>query len=693
MTITSATQPDKSRRRRRCLGSTTATVIGTMAVLLANQMTPTDSFTALQQTAASSTIRLFFRSQLAEVTTAVLAKPSSLASQLLTPPSETATTSTTRTTVRQEASLPTWLSLQRSHLAEKNLQKLQSAMHASFFTENESLKLLYAIEEAAGTDRNLIAGAAEFCLILTDHMEMGLNALVAAAFHYCSCVHARQTPGSTYNLETSAAVESFGEHAAQIATDAARLKRLEMVGAAVMMAGTHAARVAPDSRDAENLRKLLLSETKDWRALAIRSAACLYRLQGLKQARNLSGKTDLTPEAVRCAREALYIYAPLASRLGMHRLKNELEGAAFRQLYRRQYDLVHSQSTLDDSNINQSMTGVLNTVQTEMTAMLEQDEEFMSLVDNFSVTARVKEPYSMWKKMLCAGYVNILQVPDALALRVVFDAKKLSSDEPSAVTSARECALCYYAQKLCMGRWQPNVSNPRFKDYIEIPKPNGYQSLHYTAKSVGDDGQDWTMEIQVRSGEMHQVAEYGLASHWDYKAQKNTSDKNVQIFDKEDHSSDAYLRSVQEWHWQMHGQQRAEKAMQWETDSSPASFEPVVRSDIWQSRVRADRIRARTQRLAPYIQALTAAQSDLAREFVFVFLTQANQSDGKVLALPAGACVLDALREGAGPWSQNRSETDLALNGAATSVTRQLRNGDVLTLPVAWTTAVPTVLP
>ena len=115
----------------------------------------------------------------------------------------------------------------------------------------------------------------------------------------------------------------------------------------------------------------------------------------------------------------------------------------------------------------------------------------------------------------------------------------------------------------------------------------------------------------------------------------------------------------------------------------------MVFSDIWQSRVRADRIRARTQRLEPYIQALTAAQSDLARDYVFVFLKQHDESDtnqsaeGKVLALPAGACVIDALREGERSLGVPLLVGDVFdLNGVATSVTNRLSNGDVLTVPL-----------
>jgi (p)ppGpp synthase/HD superfamily hydrolase len=316
-------------------------------------------------------------------------------------------------------------------------------------------------------------------------------------------------------------------------------------------------------------------------------------------------------------------------------------------------------------------------VKTEMTTMLESDEEFQKQVDTFEITARVKEPYSMWKKMLRLGYDHVLQVPDALALRVVLKAKKQTPDEPAEVTLARERALCYYAQKLCQDKWKPVASNPRFKDYIGRPKANGYQSLHYTAQTWWE-GEPWTLEVQVRSAEMHSVAEIGLASHWDYKASQKRNNKKhdltVTISDM-DHSSDAYLRKVQQWHWTRHGGT---------VDKSLSSPEPAVLSDIWQSRERADRIRARTERLRPYLQALTTTQSDLVRERLFVFLTTASESEGKVLALPSGACVLDALREG-----ERALGVPLAaalVNGQDASITKQLHNGDILKLCVATAT-------
>ena len=210
------------------------------------------------------------------------------------------------------------------------------------------------------------------------------------------------------------------------------------------------------------------------------------------------------------------------------------------------------------------------------------------------------------------------------------------------------------------------------------------------------------MEIQVRSGEMHKVAEFGLASHWDYKARSKKSKfanagpgtPNAEpLTDNEHHfgmdnsqSSDAYLRRLQEWHW-------TQKSGPLHDFSDPISSEASFFSEQAESEIRADRIRARTQRLAPYIEALTAAQSDLVREQVFVFLHQPEAmaaTEGHVMALPSGAVILDALRE----LEKNdvipsyMSEGLVAHNGAPAMLTSRLQNGDILSIPTATPTPV-----
>lgn len=567
-------------------------------------------------------------------------------------------------------SLPIWLSFDRSHLFEENTHNLAKFLQDSYFTDDEIYQLKKTILDASEGNYNTAAGATEFCLLLAETMEMGLHALAAGAIHYCASLQSLErrigdevSTVGTSTVQTNGLASFYGTQ--DIVADAHRLKNLEEIASSVMQE-QGSLRVSPNSRDAENVRHLLLTETKDWRALAIRTAASLFRLRGILT----SNQPNLTKESVRACREALSIYAPLASRLGMHRLKNELEGAAFKILYRRQFEAVNSlhqrRGGVSNNNIGQSMRNVLEEVKNEMTIMFGSDAEFDNQVENFEITARVKEPYSMWKKMLRLGYDHVLQVPDALAIRIVLKAKKLVIDEPSEVTRARERALCYYAQKLCQERWRPYSANPRFKDYIGRPKKNGYQSLHYTAQTWWQ-GEPWTLEVQVRSAEMHQVAEIGLACHWDYKAtqkrNKNLQDQyEVTIDTDTDHSSDAYLRKVQQWHWMRHG-------------VTPDNSEPIVTSE---SRERTDRIRARTDRLRPYLQAFTTTQSDLSRDHVFVFLATSNLEGSKVLSLPSGACVLDALREV--ERTMGMHSPTAFVNGQETSITKQLHNGDILTL-------------
>jgi len=672
---------------------------------------------------------------------------------------------------RQE--LPAWLREDKSHLMQENMDKLRSAMlsSSSFFTESEAMKLTYAIREASQHDPNKMAGAAEICLIMVETMEMGLNSLIAAAFHHCECVDASVRSIRTSRLgiggvgnQCGSDVDSlshwefrlppfeigcFGEQVAKIERDAARLKRLEVVASMVVYNTGNNKKASLDSnglamKAADNLRNLYTTEAKDWRALAIRGAACLYRMRGILSEQQKQEQDGLTPkltkEANCVSREAFRIYAPLASRMGMHRLKNELEDAAFRILYRRQHRTYESMlrqtrssqnirtarlgdnASSDEPNIGESMEKILANVKETMTEFLSNDAVFSASVTNFSVTARFKESYSTWKKMLRDGFNHITQVPDVLALRIVLDAKKEHPDESDAITRARERALCYYAQQLCKTVWRPYEGDPRFKDYIANPKENGYQSLHYTAWTRFNN-EDWRMEIQVRTGEMHKVAEFGVASHWNYKAMSKpsvrmgnnmgqaltTENATTDQTSKTDHSSDqqrsdpfgkftiannnqssdAYLRSLQEFHWEnQHG------------SSSVCQIPLILCDNEAEARERAERIRARTQRMAPYLEALANEQDDLQRKNVFVFLAPQKASasavssaetngytlstEGTVVALPAGASIMDALRKCDLPIlpEDSLNHNNVIRNGTPASLTSRLQNGDVLSIPM-----------
>ena len=596
--------------------------------------------------------------------------------------------------------MPSWLR-PSGDLAAGKLIALREIMKQSdsYLSQLEAEQVISAIKEASQGDLQKVAGAVDFCLVLIETMEMGVATLIAAAFHYCDAYTARQLAAtesdtsfshlkywSKQNQEdvysdTARAIK-IGQDAHQLIKDSARIKRAEL-------SASEGLKSRPTPKESANIRKMLLTETHDWRALAIRSAASLYRLRGIyehfeeneRDNGNGSSPSAYSSYDLRVAREALAIHAPLASRLGMHRLKNEIEGAAFRIIYRRQYGTVTSLTNLSKpcvqgqcsaSTFNDGMSLVLEKVTAEVEHILQNDPYFTKYVDHYKVTARVKESYSLWKKMkLQLKADSILEVPDALALRVVFSAKKMTPDEDREVTSARERALCYYVQQTCTKKFRP-LKDGRFKDYIARPKPNGYQSLHYTAVTEFEDEQ-WPFEIQVRSDEMHHVAEFGLASHWDYKAQEvgPTVDSKTHYAFKLDQSSDAYLRSVQEWHWE-----QAQGRGAWLTDSSTS---PLFQRDAEMS----ERVRARDEHLAPYLDALMKDHSNLAREHVFIFLTNEND-DSHVLELPKGACILDALRESErtlGITSSRVLERQIIRNGSLTSVTQQLGNGDIIMLP------------
>lgn len=582
----------------------------------------------------------------------------------------------------QPVQMPAWLSNINGHLAEEKLSTLLQAMVNTYLTHSEASTVISAIRDASEGDPTKMAGAADFCLILVDTMEMGMATLVAAAFHHVTCVTAREKRAlfspSSLSYSTSSweqifsdyigGIEAYDMHAARIATGAAHLKRTETVASSFNdHSSSNSGRA--NARESENLRSLLLSESEDWRSLAIRTAACLYRLRGIVEDINIHDRR-LSPEEVRVARNAFHIFSPLASRLGMHRLKNEIEGTAFRLLYPRQYNKITSlthQFRLGQTKlkVGDGMKNVLTAVNAKVEQLIENDPYFKEHISEIVTSSRVKEPFSLWKKMLKLGTQNILEVPDAIAIRIVLSCKKLTPDEDDEVTRARERALSYYVQQLCVGQFHP-LQDGRFKDYIERPKQNGYQSLHYTAETEWG-GEQWPFEIQVRSGEMHKVAEYGLAAHWDYKdhIQSIKPDPNADTYTfKLDQSSEAYLRSVQEWHWR--------------NSRDPSTYESSYRVSVPE------------ERFTPYLESFNAAKSSIARENVFIFVSSPSDSNvggtnGNILELPSGACVLDALREierrfGVDVDLRTTSPESFVYNGSVENVTTKLNNADILTI-------------
>jgi GTP pyrophosphokinase len=262
--------------------------------------------------------------------------------------------------------------------------------------------------------------------------------------------------------------------------------------------------VRKDEVQAETFRKLILASAKDIRVIVVKLADRLHNMMTLEH---------LTPEARRrISQETLEIYAPTAHRLGMSKVQSDLEELAFYHLYPHQYASVHSKLQEKIEHGRQATEGI--------------HERLGELLGEAGIEAdigfRVKRYYSIYRKLRRQG-IDISQLYDYVAFRIV-------------TTSLKDC---YASLGVVHQAWRPVPG--RFKDYIAMPKPNLYQSLHTTL--VGSNGQPF--EVQIRTREMDVIAEEGIAAHWRYKEGREhvgATDRNLlwlrQILDLQKEAQD-----------------------------------------------------------------------------------------------------------------------------------------------------------
>ncbi|MFY9480446.1 MAG: bifunctional (p)ppGpp synthetase/guanosine-3',5'-bis(diphosphate) 3'-pyrophosphohydrolase [Ilumatobacteraceae bacterium] len=257
-----------------------------------------------------------------------------------------------------------------------------------------------------------------------------------------------------------------------------------------------------DSREAQQaatMRKMLVAMAKDMRVLIIKLADRMHNMRTIA-----SAPVD---KQRRVAQETLDIYAPLAHRLGMQELKQQLEDLSFAALFPKRYAELDYLVSIRAPERDVYLAKALGQVNTWLTAVNIDAE----------LTARGKHLWSLYEKMVQKGR-DFDEIFDLMAIRIVVDSVK----------------DCYSALGAIHGNWKPVVG--RFKDYIAMPKFNLYQSLHTTV--IGPGGKP--IEVQIRSRDMHQRAEWGVASHWSYKDGVPTADVDWlnRIIDWQDEVSD-----------------------------------------------------------------------------------------------------------------------------------------------------------
>jgi len=239
------------------------------------------------------------------------------------------------------------------------------------------------------------------------------------------------------------------------------------------------------TKQAENLRKLVLAMSNDIRVLLVKLADRLHNMRTLHHVSSEDKRR-------RIAGETIEIYAPLAERIGMHHIKDELEELSFKIL---------------NSDARESIVARLNFLEREggdivKNIIKELTNVFKKSYLKAEISGRVKTPYSIWRKMHQKN-VALEQLSDIMAFRILVDT----------------IPDCYQALGIIHSGYI--VIPSRFKDYISTPKPNNYQSLHTSV--IGP--LKHRIEIQIRTHEMHTIAEYGVAAHWQYKQGKNTDHK------------------------------------------------------------------------------------------------------------------------------------------------------------------------
>ncbi len=346
-----------------------------------------------------------------------------------------------------------------------------------------------------------------------------------------------------------------------------------------------------EEQQAENLRKMFLAMSKDIRVLIIKLADRLHNMRTLEFMR--------AEKKIEKSRETLDIYAPLASRLGIYALKFELEDIALMYLQPEEYEKLKQDITEKKEQREEFINQVIDEIKESL--------DDMNL--KYDIYGRSKHLYSVYKKMKLQNK-QLDEIFDLTAVRII-------------VEDVRDC---YAVLGQVHTMWNPIPG--RFKDYIATPKPNMYQSLHTTV--LGDNGEPF--EIQIRTYEMHRVAEYGIAAHWKYKEGNTKGEQN------NDEMKLAWVRQTLEWQKEV---------------KDPKEFMEALKMDLFASQV-------------------------------FVFSPK-----GEVIDLPSGSTPLDfafKIHTAVGCKCVGAK-----VNGKMVTIDHQLNNGDIVEIITSSNSSGPSI--
>ena len=277
----------------------------------------------------------------------------------------------------------------------------------------------------------------------------------------------------TYN----SVVKEFGKEVADLVDGVTKISELEDKAA--------------DNSKAENFRKLILATSKDIRVLLVKLADRLHNMRTLPFVKDENKK-------IRKAKETMEIYAPLADRMGMNRIRDELEDLSFAFLNKDARDLIQERLKF----IKNHREDNFNSISSELIELLKKNKVIAR------ITGREKTPFSIWRKIQ-KKKISLEQLTDIVGFRVIVD----NVDE------------CYKTLGIFHSTY--SAIPGKFKDYISTPKINNYKSIHTSL--IGP--QKHLIEIQIRTEEMHEFAERGIASHWKYKSSEKFSELSWKEYD------------------------------------------------------------------------------------------------------------------------------------------------------------------